>query len=142
MNSINNFKPFQTITGYNLLEEINYFITDKTCVVTMEDLWPIFKFYVIYVLVFFLIMETSSTILVEPKPIESEREVFVRLANNRVNKVLSSLDVLKKLSSRKSSYTEKDVSEMKKHLHTAVNEAIESFNPSAKSSKKTFSLDI
>ena len=87
-------------------------------------------------------METTSTILVEPKPIESEREVFVRLANNRVNKVLSSLDVLKKLSSRKSSYTEKDVSVMKKHLHTAVNEAIESFNPSAKSSKKTFSLDI
>ncbi len=87
-------------------------------------------------------METASTILVEPKPIESEREVFVRLANNRVNKVLSSLDVLKKLSSRKSSYTEKDVLAMKKHLHAAVNEAIESFNPSSGSSRKTFSLDI
>ena len=87
-------------------------------------------------------METASTILVEPKPIESEREVFVRLANNRVNKVLSSLDVLKKLSSRKSSYTEKDVLAMKKHLHAAVNEVIESFNPSSGSSRKTFSLDI
>ena len=73
---------------------------------------------------------------------ESHREIFVRLANNRVNKVLSGLEVLKKLSSRKSSYTEKDVSVMKKHLHAAVDEAIESFNPSAKSSKKTFSLDI
>ncbi len=87
-------------------------------------------------------METTSTILVEPKPIESEREIFVRLANNRVNKILNGLDVLKKLSSRKSSYTQKDVSAMKKHLHAAVDEAIDSFNPSANSSKKTFSLDI
>ena len=74
--------------------------------------------------------------------VESHREIFVRLANNRVNKVLSSLDVLKKLSSRKSSYTEKDVLAMKKHLHAAVNEVIESFNPSSGSSRKTFSLDI
>ena len=73
---------------------------------------------------------------------ESNREIFVRLANSRVNKVLSCLEVLKKLSSRKSSYTQKDVLQMKKHLHTAVDEAIESFNPSSGSSKKTFSLDI
>ncbi len=73
---------------------------------------------------------------------ENQREVFVRLANSRVNKVLSSLDVLKKLSSRKSSYTQKDISLIKKHLHAAVDEAIESFNPSLGSSKKTFSLDI
>ena len=43
MNTINNFKPFQTITGYNLLEEINNITTNKTCIVTMEDLWDIFK---------------------------------------------------------------------------------------------------
>ena len=73
---------------------------------------------------------------------ETHREIFVRLANSRVNKVISSLDVLKKLSSRKSSYTQKDVLLMKKHLHAAVDEAIESFNPSSSSSKKTFSLDI
>jgi len=73
---------------------------------------------------------------------ETHREIFVRLANSRVNKVISSLDVLKKLSSRKSSYTQKDVLLMKKHLHAAVDEAIESFNPSSISSKKTFSLDI
>ncbi len=73
---------------------------------------------------------------------ESHREIFVRLANSRVNKVISSLDVLKKLSSRKSSYTQKDVLLMKKHLHAAVDEAVESFNPSSSSSKKTFSLDI
>ena len=73
---------------------------------------------------------------------ETNREIFVRLANSRVNKVISSLDVLKKLSSRKSSYTQKDVLLMKKHLHAAVDDAIESFNPSSSSSKKTFSLDI
>ena len=73
---------------------------------------------------------------------ETHREIFVRLANSRVNKVISSLDVLKKLSSRKSSYTQKDVLQMKKHLHAAVDEAAESFNPSSSSSKKTFSLDI
>ena len=73
---------------------------------------------------------------------EAHREIFVRLANSRVNKVISSLDVLKKLSSRKSSYTQKDVLQMKKHLHAAVDEAVESFNPSSSSSKKTFSLDI
>ena len=68
---------------------------------------------------------------------ETNREIFVRLANSRVNKVVSSLDVLKKLSSRKSSYTQKDVLLMKKHLHAAVDDAIESFNPSSSSSKKT-----
>ena len=73
---------------------------------------------------------------------ESNREIFVRLANSRVNKVLSCLEVLKKLSSRKSSYTQKDVSAMKKHLYSAVDEALESFKPSATLSKTTFSLDI
>ena len=73
---------------------------------------------------------------------ETHREIFVRLANSRVNKVISSLDVLKKLSSRKSSYTQKDVLQMKKHLHAALDEVIDSFNPSLDSSKKTFSLDI
>ena len=87
-------------------------------------------------------MENASIILDESKQVESEREIFVRLANNRVNKVLTGLDVLKKLSSRKSSYTQKDVSLMKKHLHAAVDEVIDSFNPSVNSSKKAFSLDI
>ena len=87
-------------------------------------------------------METTSTILQESKPIESEREVFVRLANNRVNKILNGLDVLKKLSSRKSSYNEKDVLLMKKHLHAAVDDAIDSFAPASKSVKKGFTLSV
>ena len=43
MNTLNNFKPFQTIVGYNLLEEINNFISKKTCIVTMKDLWEKFE---------------------------------------------------------------------------------------------------
>tara|TARA_Y100001968_G_scaffold28576_1_gene22107 strand:- start:3432 stop:3695 length:264 start_codon:yes stop_codon:yes gene_type:complete len=87
-------------------------------------------------------MEALKTPPYDVNNTESSREVFVRLANSRVNKVLSSLDVLKKLSSRKSTYTQKDVLLMKKHLHAAVDEVIESFNPSSISSRKTFSLDI
>ena len=87
-------------------------------------------------------MENAPSSQYKPTFVESEREIFVRLANNRVNKVLSGLDMLRKLASRKSSYTQKDVLQMKKHLHAAVDEVIDSFNPSLNSSKKTFSLDI
>ncbi len=87
-------------------------------------------------------MENASSSQYKPTFVESEREIFVRLANNRVNKILFGLDVLKKLASRKSSYTQKDVLQIKKHLHAAVDEAVDSFNPSVNSSKKTFSLDI
>tara|TARA_E500000331_G_scaffold310908_1_gene317901 strand:+ start:189 stop:452 length:264 start_codon:yes stop_codon:yes gene_type:complete len=87
-------------------------------------------------------MEKINSTHSELRYSESNREIFVRLANSRVNKVLSCLEVLKKLSSRKSSYTQKDVSAMKKHLYSAVDEALESFKPSATLSKTTFSLDI
>ena len=87
-------------------------------------------------------MQAIEASKIEAVEAETNREIFVRLANSRVNKVISYLDVLKKLSSRKSSYTQKDVLQMKKHLHAAVDEAVESFNPSSSSSKKTFSLDI
>ena len=43
MNTLNNFNPFQTIVGYNLLEELNNFTTKKTCIITMKDLWKIFE---------------------------------------------------------------------------------------------------
>tara|TARA_Y100000588_G_C14091730_1_gene854763 strand:+ start:40 stop:1077 length:1038 start_codon:yes stop_codon:yes gene_type:complete len=43
MSNLNNFKPFQTIVGYNLLDELKNFISSKTCIVTMEDLWEIFE---------------------------------------------------------------------------------------------------
>ena len=43
MNTLNNFNPFQTIIGYNLLDELKNFISKKTCIVTMDDLWKNFK---------------------------------------------------------------------------------------------------
>ena len=100
--------------------------------------------FLCYILLALLIlfMENVPTAHEDLRDMESGREVFVRLANNRVNKVLSGLEVLKKLASRKSAYTQKDVSLMKKHLHAAVDEVMESFNPSSSSSRKNFSLDI
>ena len=41
--TVNNFNPFQTIIGYNLLDELKNFISKKTCIVTMDDLWKNFK---------------------------------------------------------------------------------------------------
>ena len=43
MSNLNNFKPFHTIAGYKLLDELKNFVSSKTCIVTMEDLWEIFK---------------------------------------------------------------------------------------------------
>ena len=42
-NTINNFNPFQTITGYNQIDELSNYITNKTCVITMEDIWDLYK---------------------------------------------------------------------------------------------------
>ena len=39
---------------------------------------------------------------------ETQREIFCRLANSRVGKVVYALDILSKLSSRRSDYTEED----------------------------------
>ena len=44
MKTLNNFNPFQTIIGYNLLDELKNFISKKTCIVTMDDLWKNFTF--------------------------------------------------------------------------------------------------
>tara|TARA_B100001287_G_scaffold152637_1_gene128471 strand:+ start:1669 stop:2706 length:1038 start_codon:yes stop_codon:yes gene_type:complete len=44
MNStINNFNPFQTVSGFNQIDELVNFISDKTCVITMEDIWELYK---------------------------------------------------------------------------------------------------
>ena len=42
-NTINNFSPFQTISGFNQINELANFITDKTCVITMKDIWDLYK---------------------------------------------------------------------------------------------------
>ena len=43
MNSfINKFNPFQTIAGYNQVNELKNFILPDTCIVTMKDIWALY----------------------------------------------------------------------------------------------------
>ena len=42
-NTINKFNPFQTVSGFNQIDELVNFISDKTCVITMEDIWELYK---------------------------------------------------------------------------------------------------
>ena len=42
-NTINNFNPFQTISGFNQIDELKNFIGNKTCVITMKDIWDLYK---------------------------------------------------------------------------------------------------
>ncbi|MDB4860021.1 iron-containing alcohol dehydrogenase [Alphaproteobacteria bacterium] len=43
MNSfINKFNPFQTIAGYNQVDELKNFILPDTCIVTMKDIWELY----------------------------------------------------------------------------------------------------
>ena len=44
MNSaINQFNPFQTISGFNQVEELKNFIVSDTCIVTMKDIWDLYQ---------------------------------------------------------------------------------------------------
>ena len=40
--SINKFNPFQTIAGYNQVNELKNFILPDTCIVTMKDIWELY----------------------------------------------------------------------------------------------------
>ena len=42
-NTINNFNPFQTISGFNQIDELANFISNETCVITMKDIWDLYK---------------------------------------------------------------------------------------------------
>jgi len=39
---INKFNPFQTIAGYNQVNELKNFILTDTCIVTMKDIWELY----------------------------------------------------------------------------------------------------
>ena len=41
--SINQFNPFQTISGFNQVEELKNFIVSDTCIVTMKDIWDLYQ---------------------------------------------------------------------------------------------------
>ena len=43
MHNINLFNPFQTISGFNQTQELENFIVPDTCVVTMDDIWKLYK---------------------------------------------------------------------------------------------------
>ncbi len=43
MSSINLFNPFQTISGFDLTQELENFIVPETCIVTMNDIWQLYK---------------------------------------------------------------------------------------------------
>ena len=41
--SINKFNPFQTIAGFNQIEELKNFVVSETCIVTMKDIWDLYS---------------------------------------------------------------------------------------------------
>ena len=41
--TINNFKPFDTIAGFNQIEEIKNYILPETIIITMDDIWSLYK---------------------------------------------------------------------------------------------------
>ena len=43
MSSIKFINPFQTISGFNQTQELENFIVPNTCIVTMNDIWKLYK---------------------------------------------------------------------------------------------------
>ena len=71
---------------------------------------------------------------------ETKRDIFCRLASSRVEKVSYALDILSKLSSRRSDYTEEDIKNIKKFLQSELDKTLAAFTPANETAKKTFVL--
>ena len=41
--TINNFKPFDTIAGFNQIQEIENYILRETIIITMDDIWSLYR---------------------------------------------------------------------------------------------------
>ena len=80
------------------------------------------------------------TNLNEANPVESSREAFCRLANQRIEKVTKSLENLSRLSSRKSDYSDKDVLEIKRFLTKELEKTLSGFRPKTDNESKSFIL--
>ena len=80
------------------------------------------------------------TNLNETHPVESSREAFCRLANQRIEKVTKSLENLSRLSSRKSDYSDKDVLEIKRFLTKELEKTLSGFRPKKDNESKSFIL--
>ena len=76
----------------------------------------------------------------EAHPVESSREAFCRLANQRIEKVTKSLENLSRLSSRKSDYSDKDVLEIKRFLTKELEKTLSGFRPKTDNESKSFIL--
>ena len=71
---------------------------------------------------------------------ETKRDIFCRLASSRVEKVSYALDILSKLSSRRSDYTEEDIKNIKKFLQSELDRSLAAFTPANETAKKAFVL--
>ena len=80
------------------------------------------------------------TNLNEAHPVESSREAFCRLANQRIEKVTKSLENLSRLSSRKSDHSDKDVLEIKRFLTKELEKTLSGFRPKTDNESKSFIL--
>ena len=80
------------------------------------------------------------TNLNEAQTVESSREAFCRLANQRIEKVTKSLENLSRLSSRKSDYSDKDVIEIKRFLTKELEKTLSGFRPKTDNESKSFIL--
>ena len=72
--------------------------------------------------------------------VETSREAFCRLVNQRIEKVTKSLENLSRLSSRKSDYSEKDVIEIKRFLTKELDKTLSGFRPKTNNDSKAFIL--
>ena len=81
---------------------------------------------------------TSESIPQQLNSTESKRDIFCRLATSRVEKVSYALDILSKLSSRRSDYTEDDIKNIKKFLQSELDKTLAAFTPANETSKNSF----
>ena len=78
--------------------------------------------YIVIILLNIIMTEPNETQIVE-----TSREAFCRLVNQRIEKVTKSLENLSRLSSRKSDYSEKDVVEIKRFLTKELDKTLPDF---------------
>lgn len=73
---------------------------------------------------------------------ETKREKFIRLAENRTNKIIDTLELLSNLSNTRAyEYSQKDVDKMFTAIQNALNDAKRSYNKQDTSKTKRFSFN-
>ena len=91
--------------------------------------------YTVILLLYLIMTEQTSAQIVE-----TSREAFCRLVNQRIEKVTKSLENLSRLSSRKTDYSEKDVVEIKRFLTKELEKTLSGFRPKTNNDSKAFIL--